>query len=123
MSTTVHELREMLWLDMPKELALAKFLIDRGIDSDNEWVCVVNDTGEIWSFDNSDVRAAKNITIGRRVDKPAGSKEPAPVARRGVPNSTGRMLRKPVEKLDTTPSEVPVIPQDGLVSNLPLSHW
>lgn len=62
----IHELSQMLWLDTPKGLGLAKFLIDRGIDSDNEWVCVMNETGEIWSFDNSDVRAAKNITIGRR---------------------------------------------------------
>lgn len=61
----IHELEQMLWLDTSKGLALAKFLVDRGIDSDNEWVCVVNETGEIWSFDNSEVRAVKNITIGR----------------------------------------------------------
>jgi len=86
----IHELREMLWLDTPKGLALAKFLIDRGIDSDNEWVCVLNDSGEIWSFDNSDVRAAKNVTIGRR----SGEHKDLPRAPSRPPRSMGRMLRK-----------------------------
>jgi len=86
----ILELEQMLWLDTPRGLALAKFLIDRGIDSDNEWVCVINDSGEIWSFDNSDVRAAKNITIGRRVDEP----RKLPKAPSRPPRSMARMLRK-----------------------------
>lgn len=82
----------MLWLDTPKGQALAKFLIDRGIDSDNEWICIINSTGEIWSFDNSDVRACKNITIGRRTEQP----QKVPVTpRRGTPDSMRRLLRKP----------------------------
>lgn len=92
----IHELREMLWLDTPKGQALAKFLIDRGVDSDNEWICIVNDTGEIWSFDNSDVRACKNITIGRRSDEPKPNKrlKPPVIGRHGTPNSMARLLRK-----------------------------
>jgi hypothetical protein len=83
----IHELRAVLWLDTPKGLALAKFLVDRGIDSDNEWVCIINETGEIWSFDNSDVLVTKSYTLGRR------AKWDAKPIRRGVPNSMGRMLR------------------------------
>jgi hypothetical protein len=30
----IHELKQVLWLDTPKGVALAKFMIDRGIDSD-----------------------------------------------------------------------------------------
>ncbi|WP_160169047.1 hypothetical protein [Bradyrhizobium sp. Ai1a-2] len=71
----VHELREALWVDTPKGEALVKFLVDRGIDSDNEWICVVNDTGEIWSFNNRDIRAVKNYTVGRLCDWSSRPKE------------------------------------------------
>lgn len=64
----IHEIQQVIWLDTPKGLALAKFLIDRGIDSDLEWVTVLNDTGQILSFDNSEVQVTKSFTLGRRVD-------------------------------------------------------
>jgi len=85
----IHELRGVLWLETPKGLALAKFLVDRGIDADNEWICIVNDTGEIWSFDNSDVLVCKSYTLGRRTSW----EKPVP-KRRGSPNSMKRLLRK-----------------------------
>jgi hypothetical protein len=85
----IHEIQQAIWLETPKGLALAKFLVDRGIDSDNEWVCIVNDTGEIWSFDNSGVLVCKSLTLGRRCEW----EKPAPI-KRGTPNSMGRMLRK-----------------------------
>lgn len=52
----IHEIQQALWMDTPKGVALAKFMIDRGIDSDLEWVTIINETGEIWSFDNSDIK-------------------------------------------------------------------
>jgi hypothetical protein len=64
----IHEIQQVIWLDTPKGQALAKFLIDRGIDSDLEWVTVINATGEIWSFDNSDVLVSKNLTLNRRCE-------------------------------------------------------
>ena len=64
----IHELKQVLWLDTPKGQALAKFLVDRGIDSDLEWITVINETGEIWSFDNSDVLVSKNLTLNRRCE-------------------------------------------------------
>lgn len=63
----IHEIRQVIWLDTPKGLALAKFMIDRGVDSDLEWVTVLNDTGQILSFDNSEVQVTKSFTLGRRV--------------------------------------------------------
>jgi len=87
----IYELRQVIWLDTPKGQALAKFLVDRGVDSDNEWICFINETGEIWSFDNSDVRVCKSYTLGRRAswdDKPKPS-------RRGTPNSMNRLLKQP----------------------------
>jgi len=52
-------------LDTPKGLGLAWFVIDYGIEHNLHWVVVLHDTGEIWTFKNPDVRATKNITLGR----------------------------------------------------------
>ena len=40
-------------------------LIDYGPESDLYWTVFINATGEIWTFANRDVRASKNITLGR----------------------------------------------------------
>lgn len=64
----IHEIQQVMWLDTPNGEVLAKFLVDRGVDADNEWICVVNETGEIWSFLNADVRVSKKYTLGRRAD-------------------------------------------------------
>ena len=66
--TSIHELQQVIWLDTPKGLALAKFLIDRGTDSDLEWVTAINETGECWTFSNEDIRFAKNLTLNRRCE-------------------------------------------------------
>ena len=63
----IHEIKQVIWLDTAKGLALAKFLVDRGVDSDFEWVTVLNDTGQVLSFDNSEVLVTKSFTLGRRV--------------------------------------------------------
>lgn len=60
-----HEIKQVLWLNTPKGLALAKFLIDRGPDSDLEWVVFQQETSECWTWLNSDVRIVKNITLKR----------------------------------------------------------
>ena len=49
----------------PKGKALAHFLIDYGIEHDLFWVCFQNETGECWTWNNKDIRADKNITVGR----------------------------------------------------------
>jgi hypothetical protein len=48
----------------PKGSGYANFLVDRGMEFDNEWVVFLNN-GEIWSFLNREVRLEKNITFGR----------------------------------------------------------
>ena len=49
----------------PKGKALAHFLIDMGAEHDLVWVCFQDDSGECWSWNNKDIRAQKNITMGR----------------------------------------------------------
>lgn len=43
----------------------ANFLVDRGMDFDNEWI-VFLENGEIWSFLNPEVRLEKNYTYNRK---------------------------------------------------------
>jgi hypothetical protein len=64
----IHELQQILWLDTPKGLALAKFIIIEGIDSDILWIAAIQKTGECWTFSNEDIRFCKNVTIGRRCE-------------------------------------------------------
>lgn len=49
----------------PKGRALAHLVIDYGIEHDLLWVCFQDETGECWTWSNRDIRAQKNITIGR----------------------------------------------------------
>ncbi len=58
------QLNPAIPLICPKGKGYAHFLIDRGIEHDNEWI-VFLDTGEIWSFLNPHVRLQSNFTYGR----------------------------------------------------------
>lgn len=49
----------------PKGKCLCHFIIDEGIEHHIKWVCFQDDTGEIWTWSNIDIRAQKNITYGR----------------------------------------------------------
>jgi hypothetical protein len=52
-------------VDTPKGSALAHVLVDYGIEHNLNWVCFQDETGECWTWSNSDIRAQKNITYGR----------------------------------------------------------
>lgn len=52
-------------LETPKGKAMAHFLIDYGFEHDLYWVCFQDETGECWTWDNSKIRATKNITLDR----------------------------------------------------------
>lgn len=54
----------------PKGPCLAHFLIDQGPEHDLMWVVFQDDTGECWTWSNSDIRAQKNITQGRNYISP-----------------------------------------------------
>ena len=49
----------------PKGRALAHFLIDYGPEHDLMWVCFQDDTGESWTWENAQIRARVNQTLGR----------------------------------------------------------
>ena len=59
------EIRQTLWLDTPKGQGRAKFVIDAGDDADLQWIVVYED-GSFWTWNNYEVKAAKNVTMGIR---------------------------------------------------------
>jgi hypothetical protein len=59
------QLNPPLPVDTPKGSALAHVLIDYGIEHNLMWVCFVDSTGECWTWPNNQIRAQKNITLGR----------------------------------------------------------
>ena len=59
------QLNPPLPMNTPKGEGFAHFLLDYGPESDLYWAVFITDTGEIWTFANKEVRASKNITLGR----------------------------------------------------------
>lgn len=56
----------------PKGNALAYVLIDYGPEYDLLWQCFQDDTGESWTWNNKEIRAQKNITMGRTLESKNG---------------------------------------------------
>lgn len=65
---TILQLNPPLPIECPKGKGLAHFLIDYGVEHDLQWVIFIDDTNECWTYQNSKVRALKNITQGRYTD-------------------------------------------------------
>lgn len=59
------QLSPPLPMNTPKGEGFAHVLIDYGPESDLYWTVFITETGEIWTFANREVRASKNITLGR----------------------------------------------------------
>lgn len=53
-------------LSTPKGKGMAWAVIDYGMEHNLMWVVAIDSTGEVWTFCNPEVRAQKNITIGRK---------------------------------------------------------
>lgn len=67
----IIQLNPTLPLLTVKGPALAHFLIDYGEEHHLYWVCIMDDSGEIWTFSNKDVRGQTNFTFNRnRVSTP-----------------------------------------------------
>ena len=61
----IIQLNPTIPLETPKGSGVAWLLIDYGEEHNLMWVTAIDETGEIWTFQNQDVRAQKNITMGR----------------------------------------------------------
>src|SRR5450755_1155476 len=49
----------------PKGEGYAHLLIDYGPEYNLLWVCFLDDSGECWTYDITQIRAQKNVTMGR----------------------------------------------------------
>ncbi len=59
----------------PKGKGIAHLIIDPGIESDLLWVVFQDDSGECWTWRNQDIKAQKNITMGRTYVKESDTNE------------------------------------------------
>lgn len=59
----------------PRGDGLAIFLRDYGIEHDDYWTVVLSN-GEFWTFNNREIRADKNYTIGRTSISPIRQRKP-----------------------------------------------
>lgn len=62
---TILQLNPPLPVITPKGAGLAHLVLDYGIEYNLIFTVILNESGEIWSFPNKDVRGQMNITLGR----------------------------------------------------------
>ena len=79
----ILQLKPPLPLKTPKGEGFAHFLIDYGPESDLYWTVFTTETGEIWTLANKEVRACKNITLGRTYE------ETKPKSTGAIPKGSG----------------------------------
>jgi hypothetical protein len=65
MQSTITRVDPPIPLMTPKGRGVAHFLIDYGMENDLMWVVFQDDTGECWTWENAQIRARVNKTIGR----------------------------------------------------------
>jgi hypothetical protein len=51
----------------PKGKGYAHVLIDYGAEFDLLWIVFQDDTGECWTYNNREIRAQPNVSMGRSV--------------------------------------------------------
>lgn len=49
----------------PRGKGLAHLVIDLGLEHNLQWVVFLDANGECWTWQNRDIRAQENITMGR----------------------------------------------------------
>jgi hypothetical protein len=62
----ISQLNPPLPVTTPKGSGLAHIVIDYGPEHNLFWVVFIDATGECWTYPNQEIRAQKNITLGRR---------------------------------------------------------
>jgi hypothetical protein len=60
------QLNPTLPLETPRGKEFAHFVIDYSQEHDLLWIVFLDDSGECWTFQNSEIRIQKNLSIGRK---------------------------------------------------------
>jgi len=63
------QLNPQIPLITPLGKAWAVAICDYSQEHDLMWLCFQDDTGECWTWKNSEIKAQQNITIGRNYEK------------------------------------------------------
>jgi len=61
----ILQLDPLIPLDTPKGKGWAHLIIDRSQEHHLEWVVFIDETGECWTFQNTEVRIQHNFTMNR----------------------------------------------------------
>jgi hypothetical protein len=61
----ILQLKPSMPVVTPKGKGIAYYLIDYGPEHNLQWVVFLDKNGECWTFQNPEIRAQKNITLGR----------------------------------------------------------
>ena len=66
----ISQLQQPIPLETPKGKAWAVAIIDYGPHWDLLWVTFLHESGECWTFNNSEIRQEKNYTFGLSQQSP-----------------------------------------------------
>lgn len=66
----ITQLNPQIPLITPKGPGQCILVIDYSEEHDLKWVVIQDDTGEIWTWKNEQIRGFKNITMGRNKISP-----------------------------------------------------
>jgi hypothetical protein len=61
--TVMHEIQQTIWVNTPKGVGHALFIIDYGIHQNTVWVVCLKETGKILHFDSNQLTVTKNNTL------------------------------------------------------------
>ena len=73
----------------PKGSGYALFVVDYSQEHHLMWVVALDDGGEIWMFENPEVRVQSNFTLGRRQDRAFGKRTGQAASVASAPTSNG----------------------------------
>ncbi len=63
----ITQLNPPLPLTTPQGKAWAHFVIDYGQEHDLLWICFQDESGECWTWNNSEIRIQSNATLRRNL--------------------------------------------------------
>jgi hypothetical protein len=69
---TMVQLNPAIPVMTPLGEGYAQFIIDYSAEHDLYWTVFITKTGECWTFSNREIRAVKNITLGRMMKNRRG---------------------------------------------------
>jgi hypothetical protein len=101
----------------PRGPGYALFVVDYSQEHHLMWVVALDDGGEVWMFENPEVRVQSNFTLGRRPDRAFGMRVP-----RAEPTSAPAAHVIAGQQQPTVPGVATLTPfPDGAVPRQPAS--